>query len=111
MRLESRARATRKIFGIASRAREWGAKGRAIVSWVRRVEVGSVSGDILRGRERKRRYGGWAGWDGSWVAGLLAPSLTDPTTDKSRAETGDSRTCGSHRAQPGRKAAERPSSR
>ena len=65
MRLESRARATRKIFGIASRAREWGAKGRAIVSWVRRVEVGSVSGDILRGRERKRRYGGWAGWDGS----------------------------------------------
>ena len=46
MRLESRARATRKIFGIASRAREWGAKGRAIVSWVRRVEV--IVGNVDR---------------------------------------------------------------
>ena len=67
MRLESRARATRKIFGIASRAREWGAKGRAIVSWVRRVEVIVGNVDILRDREQRRRHGEWAGWDGSIV--------------------------------------------
>ena len=64
MRLESRARATRKIFGIASRAREWGAKGRAIVSWVRRVEVIVGNVDILRDREQRRRHGEWAGWGG-----------------------------------------------
>ena len=78
MRLESRARATRKIFGIASRAREWGAKGRTTLSRIRRVEVGSGSGDILTGGEQRRRHGGCAGWDdeliphlnGTWLKNL-----------------------------------------
>ena len=64
MRLESRARATRKIFGIASRAREWGAKGRTTLSRPPRVDVIVGHGDVSRGRERKRRHGEWAGWGG-----------------------------------------------
>ena len=34
------------------------------MSRVRRVEVGSGSGDILTGGEQRRRHGEWAGWDG-----------------------------------------------
>ena len=105
MRLESRARATRKIFGIASRAGGWGAKGRAIVSRVRRVEVGSGSGDILTGGEQRRRHGGWVNVTGPPASWLDSAWLKKLTLGPHAVETGGWSTCGSEHAQPARKAA------
>ena len=35
-----------------------------------RVDVIMGHGDVSRGRERRRRHGEWAGWDGSIVPHL-----------------------------------------
>ena len=65
VRVESRARATPRMFGIAERARVWGTGGRPTLSHPPRVDVIVGHGDILRWRERRATVGGWVGWDDS----------------------------------------------
>ena len=47
------ARATPRMFGIAERARVWGARGREMFTHPPRVDVIIDHGDVSRGRERK----------------------------------------------------------
>jgi len=80
IRVESRARETPRMFGIAERARVWGARGREMFTHPPRVDVIIDHGDVSRRRARKATVGGWVGWDGELMSHLECAWHENPPT-------------------------------